>query len=210
MNKGFSLQQFSKAAEIVTGNGIGLRTYVLLKPPFLSENEAIDDAIQSIKTAFSLGAGTVSLEAVTEQKYTLVEYLIERGLYRVPWLWSIIEVVRQTAQLGKVVVGLFQFYPSPELVPNNCELCNERVMEAIVEYNRTLELGALEGLDCECRVKWRKALEDGARFHDNLESFVLTAKREGLGGRQEMGSSPEGAAASLLLLSQENGEPNTD
>jgi radical SAM enzyme (TIGR01210 family) len=187
VNKGFSLKQFTEAANIITRNAIELRSYVLLKPPFLSEQEAIAEAIQSINTAFSLGVGTVSLEAMTEQRYTLVEYLIKHRLYRVPWLWSIIEVVRQTAHLGRVVAGLFQFYPSPELVPNNCSLCNDRVMDAIVQYDRTLSLEALDGMDCECKVKWGEALLDGTSFRENLERFFATARKEGLGGRGAIG-----------------------
>ena len=152
---------------------------------FFLNRRPLTDAIQSIKTAFSLGAGTVSLEAVTEQKYTLVEYLIEKGLYRVPWLWSIIEVVRQTAHLGRVVVGLFQFYPSPELVPNNCELCNERVMDAIVEYNRTLRVEALDGLDCECRARWREALEGWSGLSRELGELCFDCEERGVGRKAE-------------------------
>lgn len=187
VNKGFSMRQFTEAAKAITENGVSLRSYVLLKPPFLSEQEGITDAVQTIKTAFSLRADSVSLEAVTVQKYTLVEYLTEKRLYRVPWLWSIIEVVRQTAHLGKVLVGLFQFYPSPDLVPNNCTLCNERVMEAIVEYDRTLSVGVLDGLDCECRAEWREALANGPGLDENLESFALAARRDGLSESQKLG-----------------------
>jgi archaeosine synthase beta-subunit len=183
INKGFSLREFSEAARVIKGNDIGLKAYVLLKPPFLSEQEAIDDAVQSIKTAFSMGVDTVSLEAVTVQRYTLVEFLSERGMYRVPWLWSILEVIKRTAHLGRVVVGLFQFYPSPESVPHNCESCNQRVMDAIREYDRTLREEILEGLHCECRSRWTEALADPVGFEENLQQFVSIARREGLGGK---------------------------
>jgi len=188
VNKGFTMRQFTEAANTITGNNVSLRTYVLLKPPFLSEAEAISDAVESIKTAFSLGARTVSLEAVTVQKYTLVDYLNENGLYRVPWLWSMIEVVKQTAHLGNVVVGLFAFYPSPDLVPNNCRSCNGRVMDALVAYNRTLNTAVFDGLDCTCRGKWRAALEDGTGFGQNLERFIAIAGSEGLCGMERTGS----------------------
>jgi archaeosine synthase beta-subunit len=184
INKGFSLREFAEAARLIKSNDISLRAYVLLKPPFLSEKEAVDDAVETIKTAFSLGVDTVSLEAVTVQRYTLVEFLTERGLYRVPWLWSILEVLGQTAHLGKVVVGLFQFYPSPESVPHNCELCNHRVMDAIVEYDRTLRTEALEGLDCECKSRWETALADTPGLEENLQKFVSVATEQGLAGSE--------------------------
>jgi radical SAM enzyme (TIGR01210 family) len=180
INKGFNLREFAEAARIIKANGIGLRTYVLLKPPFLSEREAIEDSVETIKTAFSMGADVVSLEAVTVQRYTLVEFLADRGLYRVPWLWSILEVVKQTSHLGRVVVGLFQFYPSPESVPHNCDLCNHRVMDAIVEYDRTLRVEVFEGLDCECRHVWDASLANDTGLEENLHAFVSVATSEGL------------------------------
>jgi archaeosine synthase beta-subunit len=197
INKGFSLREFAEAARLIKSNEISLRAYVLLKPPFLSEKEAVDDAVETIKTAFSLGVDTVSLEAVTVQRYTLVEFLTERGLYRVPWLWSILEVLAQTAHLGRVVVGLFQFYPSPESVPHNCELCNHRVMDAIVEYDRTLRAEALEGLDCECKSRWRASLTDAVGFEENLRQFASVATEEGLAGDE---GAEVGASRGAVLL----------
>ena len=176
VNKGFSLSQFTQAANIILKHKVQLRCYLLLKPPFYSEKEAIDDAVDSIKTAFSLGVKTVSLEAMTVQKYTLIEYLYNNDLYRMPWLWSIIEVVKKTSHLGRVFVGLFKFYPSPNFVPNNCSLCNDKTMDAIVEYNRTLKSEIFDQLHCQCKKDWKKHLNSGRDFYQNFQDFLLTAK----------------------------------
>lgn len=176
INKGFTLKEFIRAAAIITRNSVRLRSYILLKPPFAPERDAVEDAISSIKTAFSLGVDIVSLEAMTVQKYTLVDYLYERGLYRVPWLWSIVDVVRNTAYLGEIVVGMFKFYPSPDLVPSNCSSCNERVMDAIISYNRFQDIDVFRDLDCECRAQWAEALEDRRGWREVLESFVERAQ----------------------------------
>jgi radical SAM enzyme (TIGR01210 family) len=176
INKGFSLSQFSQAANIILKNKVRLRCYLLLKPPFYSEKEAIDDAVESIKTAFSLGVKTISLEAMTVQKYTLVEYLHKNRLYQMPWLWSIIEVIKNTSHLGVVCVGLFKFYPSPDSVPNNCSLCNNKVMDTIVEYNRTLKSEIFDRIDCQCKEDWKKILTSGRDFYRNLQDFMLAAK----------------------------------
>lgn len=153
INKGFTLRQYDRAAAIVAKH-LKLRTYVLLKPPFLSEAEAAGDAVMTIRHAFSTGSATVSLEPCTIQAFTLAEYLSACGLYQSPWLWTIVEVLRQTARLGKLVVGMFQFYPAPTLVPHNCEACNERVLAQLRQYNRTLDLAAFEGSNCDCRSAW--------------------------------------------------------
>lgn len=94
INKGFRLEQFKKAATIIKKH-LNLKSYVLLKPPFLTEREGIEEAIRTIGFAFAIGSSTVSLEACTIQKNTLAEYLSDRNDYSTPWLWSIVEVVKK-------------------------------------------------------------------------------------------------------------------
>jgi radical SAM enzyme (TIGR01210 family) len=157
VNKGFSRRQYKAAAGIITDT-LGLRTYVLLKPPFLTEKESILHAVETIKYAFELGSDTVSLESLTVQDYTLVKFLEDRGLFKPPWLWSIIEVIRATHHLGKLIAGLFQFFPSPIKVPYNCDRCSQAVMETLREYNHTLDIRVFQGLTCPCQTRWGKEL----------------------------------------------------
>ena len=118
------------------------------------------------------------MEACTVQDYTLVKYLYDQGLYKPPWLWSILEIVRGSHHSNdqKLIIGLFQFYPSPQTVPNNCELCNDRVMEAIRKYNRTLDLSYLNDIDCPCQEEWRECLlEKSVPFHERLVPVIEMA-----------------------------------
>ena len=169
INKGFSLKRFDSAARIITKH-LNLRVYVLLKPLFLTEKEGIENAVETIEYAFESGATTVSLEACTIQDFTLMKYCYERGLYTPPWLWSIIDVVKKVKTPGKLIVGLFKFFPSPSAVPNNCDRCNETVMERIQEYNRTLDSRAFDALVCECKKEWKELLkEKPMAFEKRLE-----------------------------------------
>jgi radical SAM enzyme (TIGR01210 family) len=172
INKGFRLEQFKKAATIIKKH-LNLKSYVLLKPPFLTEREGIEEAIRTIEFAFAIGSSTVSLEACTIQKNTLAEYLSDRNDYSTPWLWSIVEVVKKTAGLGNLIVGMFQFYPSPSNVPYNCDKCSQRVKEAIVEYNRTLDIRCLDSLDCSCKEKWKQELSElSLPFEERLDAIT--------------------------------------
>lgn len=159
INKGFSLRQFDRAASIIT-KYVNLRTYVLLKPLFLTEKESIEQAVEAIEYSFRRGAATVSLEACTVQKYTLTEHFYKLGLYNTPWLWSIVEVVKRVKTRGKLIVGLFQFYPCPDTVPHNCDRCNEGVMETIRQYNRTLDVKSFDRITCKCKKTWREILKE--------------------------------------------------
>lgn len=157
INKGFTLNTFEKAVSYL-GN-IKFRVYVLLKPPFLKEKDAIEEAVKTIKYAFKMGAETVSLEACTVQKYTFVEQEYKEGRYSPAWLWSIVEVIKRTHKYGKVIVGLFKFYPSPQRVPFNCSKCSGEVMKALERYNDTLNFEYLKNLDCECKRKWERIIK---------------------------------------------------
>lgn len=157
INKGFTLRQFENAARVIR-EYVNLRTYVLLKPPFLTEKESITAAVDTVRHAFNCGANTVSLEGCTVQDFTLVNYLYEKNAYSPPWLWSIIEVVKQVKTPGKLIIGLFQFYPSPSRTPFNCEKCSDRVLDAICEYNRTLNKHVFDRLSCPCRRNWEEII----------------------------------------------------
>jgi archaeosine synthase beta-subunit len=171
INKGFTALQYERAAQIIR-KYLNLRTYVLLKPLFLTEKEAIDNAVETIEYAFHVGARTISLEACTIQDYTLMKMLYDSQLYDTPWLWSIIEVIKRSNPLGKLIIGLFKFYPSPTMVPHNCDRCNTIVMEAIIKYNRTLDARELENIDCQCKREWRNILNRRSEpFEKGLKQF---------------------------------------
>lgn len=61
LNKRMTLGMFSKAAEFLRQHEIALRVFVLLKPPFLSEEEALIWTQRSIEFAFHCGATVVSI-----------------------------------------------------------------------------------------------------------------------------------------------------
>lgn len=179
INKGFSLNVYNRATEIITRH-LNLRTYIFLKPPVLTEKESIQHAVETITHAFARGACTVSLEACTVQDFTLTKYLYDMELYNPPYIWSIIEVVKQCKQLnltGKLIVGLFQFYPSPNKIPYNCEQCSDRAIQALIHYNRTLDANAFDGLNCQCKKQWEDLLKkEPLPFETRLEQMVEQLK----------------------------------
>jgi radical SAM enzyme (TIGR01210 family) len=61
LNKRMTLDSFARAAERLLKSGIALRAFVLVKPPFLREEEAVEWAVRSIEFAYDCGATAVSL-----------------------------------------------------------------------------------------------------------------------------------------------------
>jgi hypothetical protein len=61
LNKGMTLEQFSSAADLLLRNGIDLRAFILVKPPSLSESEALFWGARSLDFASSCDATAASL-----------------------------------------------------------------------------------------------------------------------------------------------------
>jgi len=159
LNKGLNTEQYLKKTKLIVDSKLHLLSYVLIKPPFLTEKEAIQDAIETAKFAFQHGADVVSLEPVSIQDFTLVHYLYQGKVFRSPWLWSTIEVAKAIASFGFVRFGGFEYMPIPKIFTHNCANCNAEVISAIDRFNSTSDLSSFDGLDCECKTRWRQELE---------------------------------------------------
>jgi radical SAM enzyme (TIGR01210 family) len=85
LNKGMTLEQFSRAAEFLRTHDIALRVFILVKPPFLNEAEALEWACRSIDFAFDRGATVASL-IPTRVGNGALEALAARGEFSMPGL----------------------------------------------------------------------------------------------------------------------------
>ncbi|MEY2787418.1 MAG: hypothetical protein RLZZ34_561 [Verrucomicrobiota bacterium] len=83
LNKGIDLKGFRRSAEWIRRHGMDLRVFVLVKPPFLGEAEALEWACRSIEFAFDCGADTVSL-IPTRAGNGALEWLAARGRFSPP------------------------------------------------------------------------------------------------------------------------------
>ncbi|MEC0090188.1 radical SAM protein [Paenibacillus macquariensis] len=164
VNKSFSLKRFEQAAKLITEYGT-LLSYVLVKPSFLTEREALEDSIKTAKYAFEVGSKVVSLEPLNIGVYAMSGALNRLGMYRVPWLWTVLEVAREVNHLGELRVGGYQFAPKYEHYSNNCDSCTMRVKDAIRGWNATYDPKYLEIENCSCKAEWQDELN---KIHPNL------------------------------------------
>lgn len=149
LNKSFTWKDYTRAANIIK-KYCELRSYVLLKPPFMTEGEAINDAINSIEDAFSIGSESVFLEICNVQKGSPLEALYDIGLYKPASLWSVTDVLSKF-EGERVFVGSVNDYPRTKAEASNCEQCTDIVKRELVDYNSHLNLEKLKAIDCGCR-----------------------------------------------------------
>lgn len=159
INKGSSPSDYLAAADRLRGLGTHPKAYLLLKPPYLTESEAVADVVRSAGEAAS-HFETMSINPVHIQNGTVVEWLYHRGRYRPPWLWSLVEAMRGGAAVrGDARLVSFPTAGGLPRGPHNCGTCDARVLAAIEEASLAQEFGPLEGLDCACREEWRATLD---------------------------------------------------
>lgn len=161
VNKGENIDDFHKAVRLLKKMGIRSLAYVLLKPPFLSEGEAIEEAISTIQVANEIGFDAVSLEPASIHRHTLLHALNLEGFYQLPWLWSVIKVAMSARNIRDFRIGGVGFYPRPINVAHNrhpagISGCNEILWAAIKEYGKSRNFAIFEGLDCACKKDWEE------------------------------------------------------
>ncbi|WP_122089060.1 archaeosine biosynthesis radical SAM protein RaSEA [Halalkalicoccus subterraneus] len=157
VNKYFDFADFVEASEAAEAAGAGIKAYLLLKPPFLSESEAVDDMKRSIRRCAEY-AHTVSMNPTNVQRYTMVDELYFRGGYRPPWLWSVADVLESTADADAIVVSDPVGHGS-DRGPHNCGECDDRVQRAIKDFDLRQDPSVFEQVSCECEATWGAVME---------------------------------------------------
>jgi radical SAM enzyme (TIGR01210 family) len=132
LNKRMTLDQFSRAAEWLRRNGMALRVFVLVKPPFLDESEALHWAERSIDLAFDCGAIVVSL-IPTRSGNGALEMLAERGEFSPPKLATLEAALRYGIGLkrGRVFADLWDLQKF-----SDCPACFSSRKARLREINR--------------------------------------------------------------------------
>ena len=83
LNKGMSLDSFRRAADFLARNGMALRAFILLRPPFTGEQESVEWACRSIDLALECGATACSViptRGGAQPRLSSLERVIEYGI----------------------------------------------------------------------------------------------------------------------------------
>lgn len=110
LNKGMTLADFDRAAGFLRSHGIEVRVFILLKPPYVDEEEGIEWALRSIEHAFAQGA-RVCCVIPTRDGNGIMEQLGQQGLYAPPKLSSLervqLEALQRSSPQGRIFVDLW-------------------------------------------------------------------------------------------------------
>jgi radical SAM enzyme (TIGR01210 family) len=158
VNKGFLFRDFERACKAASESEATIRTYLLLKPPYISESQAISDVVESARKAGPLSQ-TISINPVNVQRGTRVEELWKKGSYRPPWLWSLAEAMRKAGEVTDARIVSAPSGGGSRRGVHNCGKCDDAILKAIETFSLGGGIAALKLPKCSCQDRWLDYLE---------------------------------------------------
>ena len=170
VNKGFSVRSYDRAVANLKEAGLRVKAYLMFKPPFMSEADALDHIVDWI-AAIAEDADEISINPMNIQGGTVIDRLHRARQYRPPWLWSLVEMIRRAHpivhpeggvngdadQISRLIV-----HPTAGgrvRGSHNCGSCDADVVAAIERYAVSGDLMEFDGLNCACEARWAADLE---------------------------------------------------
>jgi radical SAM enzyme (TIGR01210 family) len=133
LNKRFTPEHFATAASFLTRHGVTVRTFLLVRPPYLGEEDSVEWALRSARFAFACGAGVVTLIPTRTGKGAM-ESLRKEGLFTPPTLRTIERVADLVLEacraMGRVFVDLWNLDQF-----SGCRECFERRRQRLEALN---------------------------------------------------------------------------
>jgi archaeosine synthase beta-subunit len=145
LNKRMTLDQFSRAASWLHDHDVAMRVFILVKPPFLNEAEALDWAARSLDFAFDCGA-SVAVLIPTRLGNGAIDALAERGEFSPPRLSTIENALAYGLSLkrGRVFADLWDLERFAE-----CSACSASRAARLRAMN--LQQTVLPPVICSCQ-----------------------------------------------------------
>lgn len=191
-------QIISDAVALLHKYNMKALAYVNFKPIFLTESEAIEDAIKTSVDCFKdFNFDAVSVEPTSLQENSLANYLYDLGLYRVPWLWSLRDIIHgiyDRMHVSKLDIRLGGYFDEevlsgsqgtgfaqrneifPHMTSSNCSYCTNEFVEAIKQFNMTYDVKDLDVVKpCKhCYKLWQdtKKVKDSRSIYTRIDDIL--------------------------------------
>ncbi len=144
LGKQMTAEDFRNSAGFLARNDISTRAFILLRTPFMTEEEGIFWAERSIDFVFSSGAGCCTVIPVRGGNGAM-EKLQEKGLFSPPSIKSLEKVLEYGIGLNKGLV----FADTWDLkLFSECHKCTDRRISRLSEMNLSQEI--VPAVNCSC------------------------------------------------------------
>ena len=144
LNKRMTTDQFRQAVEFLSSNGIRSRSFILLKPPFMTETEGIFWAERSADFSFDCGTDCCTIIPVRAGNGAMEE-LIRKGHFSPPGIKSLEKALESGIRLGKgrVFADLWDLR-----LFSDCDKCYDDRYKRLTEMNHSQKIP--KEVECSC------------------------------------------------------------
>ena len=126
----------------------------------MSEGDALQHTTKWVRE-IAEDSDEISVNPMNIQKRTIVDRIFRHREYRPPWLWSLVQMIRDVhsdihPDGGKASTRLIVHPTAAGSIrgAHNCGRCDKEVAAAIERYSVSGSLLEFEGLSCECENRW--------------------------------------------------------
>lgn len=139
LNKRMTVEQFAQAARMLRARDVDLRVFILVQPPFMRPDDALQWAKRSVDFAFDCGATAASL-IPTRGGNGAMETLARIGEFKTPSLTTLEAAVEygQSLRCGRVFADLWDLRQGAP----RCTACWPARLERLQGMNLTQEVSA--------------------------------------------------------------------
>lgn len=176
LNKKLDLSRLDHVIKISHEKQIEVTLNVILGAPFLSSNEQLQDALNSIYWAFHHNVDFVVIFPANVMPFTLLEYLHKNNQYQILSNWLLVELLDQLDPQYFDRISLAWFGnrnvdygdKNRSIPPQGCENCHEVVMDFYEAFVNMRDIEKRKGfinevmhrnLKCDCREKMKDDLQ---------------------------------------------------
>ncbi|EMI53366.1 radical SAM protein [Rhodopirellula sallentina] len=145
LNKQMTLERFAEACDFLVSNSIAIRAFVLLRPPYLDEEEGIEWAVKSIEFAADCGVGCIAV-IPTRAGNGAIEFLAEQGAFTPPRLSSLESVLDNVLKEPKAYRVFGDLWDAGRF--SSCDRCVDVRVQRIQNMNLTQTFQAPVVCDC--------------------------------------------------------------
>jgi uncharacterized Fe-S cluster-containing MiaB family protein len=144
LNKQMTLDDFQRAAGFLSSHEIALRAFILLKPPFMREEECVEWAVRSLEFAFDCGVRVCSV-IPTRSGNGVMNLLEQDGRFAPPRLAALEETLAKGIELarGRVFVDLWDIERLFD-----CPKCGPQRAARLRQMNLSQKI--LPAIECAC------------------------------------------------------------
>ena len=136
----------------------------------MSEGDALSHGAKWIRDVAEK-SDEISVNPMNIQKGTVIDRLFRANEYRPPWLWSLIQLIKDvhydihptnSGNGSEDQVSRLIIHPTAGgkvRGAHNCGSCDDEVVAAIERYSVSGDIHELDGLSCECQEVWKTEIE---------------------------------------------------